>query len=137
MNSVTFTSGFCHTHCLPTRPETPPETSPKSLGIALISRAALRVAIRRPGAECLVIAMMATDPPTIPLSDKTNPEIELAAKLVPPEYHDYLSVLSETEARALPPRHYVDHAIPLVDSGKPPFGRMYSMSDADLKELKQ
>ena len=35
---------------------------------------------------------------------KTNPEIELAAKLVSPEYYDYLSVFSETEARALPPR---------------------------------
>ena len=69
--------------------------------------------------------------------DNTDPETKLAAKLVPSEYHDYLSVFSELEAHALPPRRYVDHAIPLVDGGKPPFGRIYSMSDADLKELKQ
>ena len=89
MNSVTFTCGFCHAHCLPTRTKSPPSDAPQNtppentspkLGIALISRAALRVAVRRPGAECYVIAMMAMAAAT----DKSNP----AAKLVLPEYHD-------------------------------------------------
>ena len=134
MNSATFTSGFCHAHCLPTRTKTPPEITPETprkLGIALISRAALRVAVCRPDIECFIVAKM-----TLAVG-KTDPGIELAAKLVPPEYHDYLLVFSETEACTLPPRRYVDHAIPLVDDGKPPFGRMYLMSDADLKELNQ
>ena len=61
---------------------------------------------------------------------------ELSTRLVPPEYYDYLSRFSEEEAKALPPRRYVDHAIPLIKGGKPPFGRMYSMSNNDLKELK-
>ena len=61
---------------------------------------------------------------------------ELSAQLVPPEYHDYLSIFSEKEAKVLPPRCYVDHTIPLIEGGKPPFGRIYSMSDNDLKELK-
>ena len=47
---------------------------------------------------------------------------ELSAWLVPPEYHDYLSIFSEEEAKALPPRGYVDHTIPLIEGGKPPFG---------------
>src|SRR5258705_1164441 len=64
-------------------------------------------------------------------------ELDLATQLVPPEYHDYSSVFSEEEARTLHRRRYVDHAIPVIDGGKPPFGRMYSMSDTDLKELKQ
>src|SRR5258705_13799730 len=60
MNSVTFTSGFCHAHCLPTRTKTVEATTPKKpLGISLISRAALRVAIRQPNAECFVICLMA------------------------------------------------------------------------------
>ena len=133
MNSATFTSGFCHAHCLPTRTKTPPQITPETLwklGIALISHAALRVAVRRPDAECFIVAMMTL------AAGITDPEIELAAKLVPPEYHDYLSVFSETEACALPPRHYVDHAIPLVDGGKRLFARMYSMSDANPMELK-
>ena len=99
----------------------------------MISRAALRVAIRQPGAECFVICLM-TNEGKVEL--KTT-ELELATKLVPTEYHEYLSVFSEEEARTLPPRRYVDHAIPIVEGSKPPFGRMYSMSDQDLKELKQ
>ena len=143
MNSVTFTSGFCHAHYLPTYTKIPdlpqnlpPEKAPEAsliLGITLISHAALRVAVHRLGAECYVITMMAFPVAT----DKPSLETELVAKLVPSEYHDYLSVFSESEAYALPPQCYVDHAIPLVDGGKPPFGCMYSMSDADIKELKQ
>ena len=53
-----------------------------------------------------------------------------------PEYYDYLSIFSEEEAKALPSHRYVDHAIPLIEGGKPPFRRMYFMSDNDLKELK-
>ena len=128
MNTVTFTSGFCHAHCLSTRTKTPPQ-SPTPLGISMISRAALRVAIRQPGAECFVICLM-TNEGKVEL--KTT-ELELATKLMPTEYHEYLSVFSEEEARTLPARRYVDHAIPIVEGGKPPFGRMYSMSDQDLK----
>jgi len=131
MNSVNFSSGFCHAHCLPTRD--PPQEPKKPLGISMISRAALRVAIRQPGAECFVICLMARDGKV----ELKTTGLELATQLIPQEYHEYLSVFSEEEARALPPRRYVDHAIPIVDGGKPPFGRMYSMSDQDLKELKQ
>ena len=140
INLVTFTSGFCHAHCLPTCTKTPallqnpsPEKAlsdtPPKLGITLISHAALRVAVRCLGAECYVITMIAM----AAAIDKSTS----TAKLVPPEYYDYLSVFSEIEARTLPPQRYVDHAIPLVERGKPPFSRMYSMSDTDLKELKQ
>ena len=128
-NSVTFTSAYCHTHCLPTRVETTDSTTPKKpIGISLISRAALGVAIRQPKAECFVICLMAN-------SNIKTTELDLATQLVLPEYHDYLSIFSEEEARTLPPQQYVDHAIPLIDGGKPSFGRMYLMSDTNLKEL--
>ena len=58
-------------------------------------------------------------------------------KLVPPKYHDYLVLLSEKEARILSPSRYVNHAIPLTEGAKPPFGRMYSMSHAELKEVRK
>ena len=61
---------------------------------------------------------------------------ELSAQLVPPKYHDYLLIFSEEEAKALPPHRYVDHAIPLIQGGKLLLGRIYSMSNNDLKELK-
>jgi len=62
---------------------------------------------------------------------------DLAKNLVPQEYHDYLVLFSEKEARILPPSRYVDHAIPLIEGSKPPFGHMYSMSDSELKEVRK
>src|SRR5258706_10057838 len=104
-----------------------PRASPQDR-IAMISRAAFRVAMARTGAECFVVFLMTTP--------NGKPEFKKAAELVPPEYHDYLFLFSEEEARVLPLHRYVDHAIPLIEGSKPPFGRMYSMSDTDLKELK-
>ena len=132
MNSTTFTSGFYYAYCLPTRTKSlePAKTLPK-LSIALISRTALRVAVCCPHSEYFIVTMMTL------AATKTEPKIELRAKLVPPEYPDYLLVFSETEACALPPRCYIDHTISLVDGSKPPFGHMYLMLDVDLKKLKQ
>ena len=36
-----------------------------------------------------------------------------------------------------PPSQYVDHAIPLINGAKPPFGRIYTMCDAELKEVRK
>jgi len=58
-------------------------------------------------------------------------------KLVAPECHNYLVLFSEKEARILPLSRYVDHAIPLMDGAKPSFVRMYSMADAELKEVRK
>ena len=141
-NTCVFHSGYCQSHCLPIRPKpNPPPLEPKPDRIALISRAALRIAIARPGAECFVIAIIAPEIDSSGTAPDCRPRresglAELSAQLVPPEYHNYLSIFSEEEAKALLPRRYVDHAIPLIEGGKPPFGRMYSMSDNDLKELK-
>ena len=94
-----------------------------------MSKAALRIAITKPSTECFVI--------TIIISKDNSPKLaKLLAQLVPPEYHEYLSIFSKEEAKALPPHCYIDHAIPLIEGGKPPFGQIYSMSDNDLKELK-
>ena len=101
MNSITFTFGFCHAHCLPTQtkspepPKDPPYNTLPKLGITLISHATLRVAARYPGAECYIITMIAMAAAV----DKSTP----VAKLVPLEYYNYLSAFLETEAHALPP----------------------------------
>jgi len=60
-----------------------------------------------------------------------------AKNLVPREYHNYLVLFSEKEARILPLSRYVDHAIPLIKGSKPPFSRMYLMSDSELKEVRK
>ena len=141
-NTCVFHSGYCQSHCLPIRPKpNPPPPEPKPNQITLISRAALRIAFARPGTECFVIAIIAPENDSSGTAPDCRPGwesglAELSAQLVPPEYYNYLSIFSEEEAKALPPHHYVDHAIPLIKGGKPPFRQMYSMSDNDLKELK-
>ena len=127
-NTSVFYSGYCQSHCLPIRPKpNPPPPKPKLGQIALISRAALSIAITRLGAECFVIAITASEND----SSETTPDChpgresglaELSAQLVLPEYYDYLSIFSEEEGKALPPHRYVDHTIPLIEGGKPPFG---------------
>ena len=130
MNSVNFSSRFCHTHYLPTHEAPLPKGNQKPLSISIISRATLRVAIRQPGAECFIICLMSNKEGKVEV--KTT-ELEIATQWVPSEYDEYLSILSEEEAGTLPLRRYVDHAIPIVEGGKLPFGYIYSIVDQDLK----
>jgi len=130
LNAISFTSKFCQSHCRSHKPTSLSATATSPLSISMISRAALRVAIKEPGAQFFIAAIYATP------DDEGEPE-EPAAKLVPEEYHEFLPIFSEKEARILPPHRYVDHAIPLEEGVKPPFGRMYSMSDSELKEVRK
>jgi len=76
------------------------------------------------------------NPPSNPVTSVWKCD-DLAKNLVPQEYHDYLVLFSEKEARIWSPSRYVDHAIPLIEGSKPPFGPMYSMSDSELKEVRK
>ena len=83
--------------------------------------------IARLGAECFVIAIIAPKNDSSGTAPNCHPRrklglAELSTQLVPPEYHDYLSICLEEEAKALPLCHYEDHTIPLIYGGKPPFG---------------
>ena len=56
---------------------------------------------------------------------------------VPKQYHDLLPLFTKKEADKLPPHQYVDYAIPLIQDKNPPMGRMYSMSDSELTEVRK
>ena len=47
-----------------------------------------------------------------------------------------MPLVTKTEADKLPPHRYVYHEIPIGDN-KPPMGRMYSMSDSELAEVRK
>jgi len=96
----------------------------------LISPAVFRVAIKNPESHLCIMPLYNKPEDKETTQDTTK-------KLVPPEYHAYLVLFSEKEARILLPSRYVDHAIPLIDGAKPPFGQMYSMSNAELKEVRK
>ena len=140
-NTVAFASGYCQAHCLPTRdPVTrdpvPTLAKPESKGgpkIAMISRAAFRHAVRSPEAELFVIATSAIQESKPELDPAKHPDYP--ANIVPETYQDFMSLFAKKEADKLPPHRYVDHEIPIT--GKPPLGRMYSMSDAELAEIRK
>ena len=63
-------------------------------------------------------------------------EQEILEEVVPPEYHDFANVFSEGEAKSLPPHRPYDHKIDLEEGTEPPFGKIYNMSETELKLLK-
>lgn len=56
-------------------------------------------------------------------------------ELVPPEYHEYRSVFSETAFNELPPSRPWDHAIELIPGSEPKFSKLYPMSPKEQEQL--
>ena len=56
--------------------------------------------------------------------------------MVPADYHTYLDVFSKERADTLPPHRPFDHTIPIEEGKTPPFGPIYSLSETELKALK-
>jgi hypothetical protein len=54
---------------------------------------------------------------------------------VPPAFHDYADVFSDSPAHALPPHRSFDHRIPLEPNTSPPFGPIYKLSPAEMEVL--
>ncbi|MBW0571145.1 hypothetical protein O181_110860 [Austropuccinia psidii MF-1] len=62
-------------------------------------------------------------------------EIEIAMKVVPPVYHQYLDVFSKFKAEEIPPYCSYDHHIELEGS-LPPVGVIYSLSNQESHTLR-
>ena len=58
---------------------------------------------------------------------KEKKERKTPEELVPPEYHEFLSVFSEEEAGRFPERTSWDHAINLKEGFKPKSAHIYPM----------
>ena len=137
-NIVTFSSGFCQAHCLPVRKIEPTKgttSRPTQHRIALVSATGFHAAARQKGSQFFVATVRTINKL---LDDTLDPEVELnnLRKIVPPEFHEFLPLFTKREADKLPPHRYVDHAIDLLPDTKPSFGPLYSMSEAELKELR-
>jgi hypothetical protein len=55
---------------------------------------------------------------------------------IPSQYRNFVEVFSKTKAETLPPHRPVDHAIDLEPGYKLPYGRIYNLSEFELKMLK-
>ena len=79
-----------------------------------------------------------TTKPTPPAPAPMDPtERELFEHTVPAAYHDYAEVFSSAEAAYLPPHRPYDHTIDLEEGATPPYGPIYSMSETELKALRE
>jgi len=56
--------------------------------------------------------------------------------LIPAQYQDFVEVFSMVKADTLPPHRPTDHAIDLEPGYKLPYGRIYNLSEFELKTLK-
>ena len=70
----------------------------------------------------------------VPMSPKERAEFE---RTVHKQYHDYADVFSETAAASLPPHRLYDYTIDLEEGATPPYGPIYSMSETELKALRE
>ena len=94
--------------------------------IAVVSRTAFQHLTKLPETATYLLAALSE------IIDPSNPK-----DLVPNQYHNLLPFFTNKEADKLPPHRYVDHAIPLIQDKKPPMGRIYSMSDSELSEVRK
>jgi hypothetical protein len=73
------------------------------------------------------VSVSAIDPSADHASDPSN--------AIPTEFTDYSDVFSKVSADKLLEHSQYDHTIPLEPGTKPPFGRIYGLSEVELKAL--
>jgi hypothetical protein len=73
---------------------------------------------------------------TLTLMVMFRPEPDGEPEALPSQYTAYTSVFSEAEAAELP-REKASHAIPLIDGRTPPHGSLYSLSQNELRALRE
>ena len=56
---------------------------------------------------------------------------------LPIEYQDFQDIFDKKASEILPPHRPYDHKIPLLPNTQPPFGPIYSLSEIELKTLKE
>ncbi|KAG5735086.1 hypothetical protein E4T56_gene20480 [Termitomyces sp. T112] len=68
---------------------------------------------------------------------ESKTEEQILSKVVPPEYHEFADVFSKGSAKELPLHCSYDHKIDLKEGTSPPFGKIYNMSEIELRALKE
>ena len=108
-----------------------PQERRSPLEIRLIGAAPFAHVAKQPGIELFSATMRDIEKALAPKT-RTDP-----ATILPLEYHDYLSVFSQSEADKLPSHRPCDHKIELQPGKEPSYGPLYNMSQDELKVLKK
>lgn len=137
-NTVSFDSDYCLTHCAPTAATTKgisiPPPDKQGSRICMVNAVAFRrLTGKSAGHTIFSVSMREIDRA---LADIEQSNADQIRKHVPAEYHDFAKLFSEVQAHKLPPHRHYDHRIPLKEGFTPPFGPLYSLSRAELPELR-
>ena len=150
-NNVFFTDLYCKQHCLP---KTDKETSivetittlePPTLELNNMETS-LEEAITREGLQdddlhlyyMDRIRELSRQDEIIFDDDDDIPEEQELRRIIPEEFHDYLTLFSKKKAEKLPPHRPWDHAINLtVSKDKLKHGPVYSLPPKHLKFIKE
>lgn len=142
-NVVSFASPFCQANCLPVRP--PPASTPSPTPVlptvASITHKACQRLIKKRGWQLFAVSVeeVTNHLNSRERASSMSPE-ELEEEMrqtIPSKFHDFLPLFLKASADKLPSHRYVDHAIELEEGKKPPFSPLYSMSDLELKALRE
>ncbi|KAG5719203.1 hypothetical protein E4T56_gene11782 [Termitomyces sp. T112] len=80
-------------------------------------------------------------PEEYPRAGTTAPESkteeQILSEVVPPEYHEFADMFSKGSAKEFPLHCSYDHQIDLEEGTSPPFGKIYNMSEIELRALKE
>ncbi|EEB88861.1 hypothetical protein MPER_13116 [Moniliophthora perniciosa FA553] len=110
-----------------------PATTPQ---ISIISAAAFVRACNEPGSERFTL--FAEDPDASTVTGRSGSMEEVDLSSVPEEYHEFAqTVFSERLSWQLPPHRDHDLKIELEEGTQPPLGRIYPLSEAELKALRE
>ena len=103
-------------------------TSPPS--VSLINAVAFARATKLPGSVQFRLHLRASSATT-----DTSDTPDLSS--IPPEYHDYADVFSDTKANTLAPHRPYDLSLDLEGNQPPPPGPIYSLSQLELRALRE
>lgn len=107
-----------------------------SANISAISAASFKFIAKRPHLRQQIFSLSMYEINQALKEPPPDPEAELP-KIIPPEYHDFLPLFKKALADKLPPHRDYDHRIPLKEDFTPPFGPLYSLSQNELKALRE
>ena len=164
---VTFSSDHCCKHCLKQSPavlslpsypvppasptldvtttpdvttaiDTPPTAQlqpPHGPPVSLVDAPTFRRAIRQGQLFCL--SLLKVPEPAAPQPESQTTPGQDPASAIPPDYADFAEIFSEESASVLPPHRPYDHKIQLQPGTSPPFGPLYTLSEVELKALRE
>jgi hypothetical protein len=71
------------------------------------------------------------------VTSQPRDKLEEAVKLVPQKFRDFISIMSQEAAEALPEHKPYNHAIDPNEAEQPPWGPVYALSEKELEVLSE